>query len=152
MPTRDELMRLVASLPDEALPAAHMALTQFQTWPPAVPAEVEDAARDMEHRIEQRVERMRKRGSGGGGGTGFGSFGIDVGGAAPGPRRLRARHSTGYEQGAESVHESDILYDDDEFLLVDRIGRDPSDDSVTFTIELTGPDGTTRRHEHRYSR
>jgi hypothetical protein len=152
MATRDELHQFVSSLPDEALPAAHMALSQLQTWPPPLSAEVEDAARDMEHRLEQRVGRLRQRGSGGGGGIGFGSFGMDVGGGAPRPPRLRARHSTGYEQAGESVHESDIVHDDYEFVLVERISRDPSTDALIFTIELTGPDGTTQRHEHRYSR
>src|SRR5688572_7974793 len=37
MPTREQLQQLVLSLPDGALAAGHAALTELQTWPPAMP-------------------------------------------------------------------------------------------------------------------
>ena len=74
MPTRDELHQLIESLPDEAIPAAQMALTQFQTWPPLIPPELEARAQAMERRI-QRSEILRaEHPHSFGGGTGAMTF------------------------------------------------------------------------------
>ena len=148
MATRDELHQLVSLLPDEALPAAHAALTHFQTWPPPELVEMEQAAGDMERRMHEQIARLRE-GSGGGGG-GVGSFSLGLGSSSVDRRpRQRARYSSGYEHADESVHESAITHDAHEFTLIERIKA--TDREVAFTIELTGPDGTTARHEHRYN-
>jgi uncharacterized protein YkuJ len=146
MATRDELHRLVSSLPEEALLAAHAALTHFQTWPPPELAEVEKGAEEMERRMRDRIERMRE--SGGGGGVGSFSLGTGASSVDRG-RRQRARYSSGFERDGEVVHESVITHDAHEFTLLERISGDQH--QVTFTLELTGPDGTTARHEHRYT-
>jgi hypothetical protein len=144
MPTRDDLLRLVATLPEEALPAAEMALTQMQTWPPPELVELEEQARSFEERMNERFETMRQEHPFGGGGGG-GSFSL-------GPsRRARGRHSFGYEQDGEAVYASDIVHDDCTFTLVERIRHDETTDTVTFTLELTGPDGVKKAYEHRYN-
>ena len=148
MATRDELLRLVSTLPDEALPVVHDMLTRMQTWPPPVPAAVDSAAVDFERRMEERMESLRRDHPFAGGG-GFGSLTYEDG-PSGGVRRRRGRQSVGYEEHGQSVHVSDIAYDDCDFRLTERIRREAVSDTVSFTLELTGPDGTTTRHEHRY--
>ena len=144
MPSRDELIQLVATLPDEALAAAHMALTQMQTWPPPELAALEEQAKSFEERMNERFEKMRQDHPFGGGGVGGGSFTLGP------PRRARGRHSFGYEEAAETVYASDIVHDESTFTLVERIRNDEATHTVTFTLELTGPDGVKASHEHRY--
>jgi hypothetical protein len=143
MPTREELHQLVSSLPDDALFAAQMALTQMQVWPPPELARLEEQSKRVEERMKQRIERLRQDHpySGGGGG------GMFMGGSGA---QWRGRDSSSYDDDNESVHESAIVHDDCEFTLVERIRRDQVGGTVTFVIELTGPDGTTVRHEHRF--
>lgn len=143
MPTRDELLQLVATLPEEALAPAHMALTQMQTWPPPELVALEEQAKSFEERMNERFEKMRREHPFGGG-VGGGSFTLGP------PQRARGRHSFGYEEDAETVYASDIVHDDCAFTLVERIRNDEASHTVTFTLELTGPDGVTASHEHRY--
>jgi hypothetical protein len=145
MPTREELHHLIDSLPEEAIPAAHMGLMHFQTWPPPVPPEIEARAQAMERRTRERLERLRAEhpDSFGGGG---GSMTLST---EPGSR-IRARHSFSYDDGGDDVQESTIVHDGTEFTLVERVRRDEAGRTISFIIELTGPDGTTARHEHRY--
>jgi len=65
--------------------------------------------------------------------------------------RMRGRESFSYSDGGADVQESTIVHDGTEFTLVERIRRDDQTAVITFTLELTGPDGTTARHEHRYT-
>ena len=145
MPTREELRRLIESLPDEAIPAAHMALTQLQTWPPPIPPELESRMEAMERRTRKRAEMLRSEhphSFGGGGGTA--TFSTDPG------SHVRSRESFTYSDGNDDVQESMIVHDGAEFTLIERIRHDATAGEVSFVIELTGPDGTAARHEHRY--
>src|SRR5215813_11822618 len=87
MPTREELHKLVDSLPEGAFDAAHRALSNLQAWPPPALPDMET----MRKRQEQHREEVRNRmlaqqrpgtvgGFGGGGGyspkTGSGSHGM----------------------------------------------------------------------------
>jgi hypothetical protein len=147
MPTREELHQLIDSLPDEAIPLAHMALRQFQTWPPPFPPELDARAEAMERRARERSEMLRaEHPNSAGGGIGIGAM---TSSTEPGSR-IRGRHSFSYNDGGDDVRESTIVHDGSEFTLVERIRRDASAATLTFTLELTGPDGTTARHEHRY--
>jgi hypothetical protein len=127
MPTREELHRLIDSLPDEAIPAAHMALTQLQTWLPPIPPE-----------LESRMEAF-------GGGGGSVTFSAEPG------SHMRSRESFTFTDGEDDVQESTIVHDGVEFTLIERIRRDAVTGEMSFVIELAGPDGTTARHEHRYA-
>jgi hypothetical protein len=145
MPTREELHRLIDSLPDDAIPAAHMALTDFQTWPPPIPPELQQRTDAMERRLRERAEMLREEHPySSGGGNGLMTFST-----APGIH-IRARDSFSYTDGGEDVQESKIIHDGSEFTLIERIRRDTTAHIISFTIELTGPDGTTARHEHHY--
>jgi len=67
------------------------------------------------------------------------------------PGKNRGRQSFGYHDGGGEVHETNIFYDGLEFTVIERIRRDEAAGTVLFAIEVTGPDATTARHEHRYS-
>jgi hypothetical protein len=54
MPTREELHKLIDSLPDGALDAAHRSLTHFQVWLPTPPPTVEQWREQTHKRLEQR--------------------------------------------------------------------------------------------------
>jgi hypothetical protein len=57
MPTREELHKLIDSIPEGAMDAAHRLLSNLQTWPP--PTLPDMAA--MRKRHEDRRDEMRKR-------------------------------------------------------------------------------------------
>jgi hypothetical protein len=145
MPTRAELHQLIDSLPDDAIPAAHVGLTQLQTWPPPIPPEVEARAEAMERHFRERTEMFHAEHPGSmGGGIGEVTFSTEPG------SQIRGRHSFSYTEGADEVQESTIVHDGTEFTLIERIRRDQIGGAISFIIELTGPDGTTSRYEHRY--
>src|SRR5678815_2595748 len=56
MPTRDELHKLIDSLPEGAIETAHRILTNMQVWPPPPPPSVEE----MRQRMHQRMEDQRR--------------------------------------------------------------------------------------------
>ena len=61
MATREELHQLVSSLAEEALDAAHAALTCLQAGP-SLPLQDDMAALEQFHQAQQRVhERMQER-------------------------------------------------------------------------------------------
>jgi len=147
MPTREELKQLVSTLPEDALEAAHAHLTQLQAGLPKVP----DRAAALEHfqqmqaRHRQRLEEIANSHQGQCGvSIGGGSFSGDARG------KRRGRHGFGYQDGPDSVHETNIVHDDCAFTVIERIQRDAATRQVQFVIELTGPDGTTAHHVHRY--
>jgi hypothetical protein len=142
MPTREQLQRLVLTLPEEALAPAHAALTELQTWPPPIPAELER----VQQQAQAWMEEMRGQAAGGGG-IGAGGGGGFWGMSSPG--KVRGRHSFESGDSDESVTVSHIVHDGCEFTLVERI-RLVDSGRAQFVIELTGPDGTTARHEHHY--
>jgi hypothetical protein len=87
MPTREELHKLIDSLPDGALEAGHRLLSNLQTWPPpALPDVATMRKRHQEHREEagKRMIAQQRPGtisaSGGSGSynktTGSGSHGM----------------------------------------------------------------------------
>src|SRR6478752_6951960 len=54
MPTREELHKLVDSLPEAAVDPAHTMLSRMQVWPPPPPPSVEKMRKRMEERLEMR--------------------------------------------------------------------------------------------------
>jgi len=54
MPSREELHKLVDSMPEGAIDAAHRTLSHLQIWPPAPPPAVEEMRQRMKERIEER--------------------------------------------------------------------------------------------------
>ena len=147
MASREDLLQLVASLPEGAIDAAHRSLTGLQIWPPPPPPGREKALerfRLNQQRMEERMMAKMKPGECFVGG-GSGSFST-----GPGNRR-RGRHGFGYQDGEDIVYETNIVHDESEFTVIERFRRDPAAREVSFVLEVTGPDGRTSRHEYRYA-
>jgi len=144
MATREELRQLVESLPEGAIDAAHQTLTRLQIWPPPPPPGRDEALERFRQNRERAHERMMARMNPGEARVGGGTFS-----SAPGKKR--GRQSFGYHDGGDEVHETNVFYDGFEFTVIERIRRDEAAGTVLFAIEVTGPDATTARHEHRYS-
>ncbi len=143
MPTRDELIELVRTLPDEALPAAKEVLTQMQTWPPPVPEHIRTRAEAFEQMQELRREQLRDSGVGGVGG-GYAMFSD-----AP-DADWESRSSFSYDEDGEAVHETAISKWGCDFTLIERVRRDIPGRQAVFIVELSGPGGVTSRHEQRF--
>jgi|SRR5438093_1204133 len=73
MPTREELHKLIDTMPEGAIEAAHRMLSNLQVWPPAPPPGVEEMRKDMRKRMEERrlevMQRQKPGTVGGFGGT-----------------------------------------------------------------------------------
>src|SRR5436309_2407773 len=57
MPTREELHKLIDSMPEGAMETAHRSLSHLQLWPPPPPPE----AAEMRKRMEERRLEWRQR-------------------------------------------------------------------------------------------
>jgi hypothetical protein len=60
MSTREELHKLIDSMPDGALEVAHRDLLNFQVWPPPPPTPPPDMA-SMKKRLDEQYLEMKKR-------------------------------------------------------------------------------------------
>ena len=147
MPTREELRQLVSTLPEDALDAAHAHLSRLQAGLPKAPdrAAASERFQQMQARHRKRFEEIAIKNPG--------QCGISIGGGSlssvPGGKR-RYRHGFGYRDGPDSVHETNIVYDDCAFTVIERIQHDAAAHQVQFVLDVTGPDGATAHHVHRY--
>jgi hypothetical protein len=111
----------------------------------ANPGRSRDRAEAMEDRSRSRAEMLRtEHPNAFGGGTGSMTFSTHP------DSKMRGRESFNYIDGGDDVQESTIVHDGTEFTLTERIRTDSVAGAISFVIELTGPDGTTARHEHHY--
>src|SRR5207249_10493754 len=69
MTTRDELHKLVDSLSEGAMEAAHRVLTNLQVWPPPPPPDVQEMRKRMEVRRLEMRQGQRPGTTAGFGGT-----------------------------------------------------------------------------------
>src|SRR5215470_479121 len=56
MPTREELHKLIDSMPEGALEPAHLSLTHLQVWPPPLPPQMEELRQGYEKRLKEIQE------------------------------------------------------------------------------------------------
>ena len=61
MQSREDLHKLVDSLPEGAIEAAHRTLSQLQIWPPTPPPSVEEMRQRMRQRMEERRQEVMQR-------------------------------------------------------------------------------------------
>lgn len=54
MPSREELHRLIDSLPDGAIDPAHRTLSHLQVWPPAPPPDAQEIRERMQKNMDAR--------------------------------------------------------------------------------------------------
>jgi hypothetical protein len=59
MPTREELHKLIDSMPDGAIEAAHRMLNHMQVWPPPAPPGADEMRQRMKERRTQVMQRQK---------------------------------------------------------------------------------------------
>jgi hypothetical protein len=126
MPTREELHKLIESMPNGAMEAAHGVLSNLQIWPPVPPPDVQE----MRKRMQERRLELRQRQTPGtiavfGGNRhydsakGSGSFGLN------------------YWDGDSYVQETLRHHKGHELTVIERIRVDGQ--HLMYKHEITGP-------------
>ena len=130
MPTREDLHRLVDSLPEEALKLASNVLTGFQTWPPAPPAmppDLESFRANYSQREKERLESLGK-----------GIIGGFIGGRSFDPARGMGSASGTHWEGDTAVITTHRHYKGQFFTVVERIHIDEDRRVLIYKHEVTG--------------
>jgi hypothetical protein len=130
MPSREELYKLVDSLPEGAIEAANRTLSHLQVWPPAPPPDVQEMRQRMRQRLEERrlgaIERQRPGTIGGFGG----SSNYD-------PDRGSASSSFSHWDDDTFVTETLRRHKSYEFTVIERVRVDGT--HLIYKHEITGP-------------
>jgi hypothetical protein len=138
MPTREDLHKLVDSMPEGAMEAAHRMLTMAQVWPPTPPPGVEEMRNRMEAR---RLEVMRSQKPGTI--SGFGGSG-----------NFNPAKGVGYSsfsrwEGDTFVTEILRHHKGHEIKVIERIRVD--EQRLVYKHEITGPGDQHDEHEIAFS-
>jgi hypothetical protein len=135
--TREELHRLVDSLPEAALEPASASLQHFQIWPRQPPPEV--ARMRQEH--QQRMQRSMRPGTSGSGGGG-GGYSTGSGG------RIEDGHfSFSRPEDKTSVIETHHFRHGHEITITERLRMDDDGKALFYSSEIVGPKGKKQRQE-----
>jgi hypothetical protein len=130
MPTREELHKLIDSMPEGAIEAAHRALTNMQVWPPAPPPTVEEMRQQMRKRMdERRLEMMQRQKPGTIAGFG-GTSNYD-------PTKGAGASSFNYWDGDTYIQETYRRHLGHEFTVIERIRIDGQ--RLIYKHQITGP-------------
>ena len=135
--SREELHRLVDTLPEAALEPAEKALQHFQIWPRQPPPEVER----MQQEHQERMWRSMRPGTTGGAGGG-GSYSTGSGG------RVQSGHfSFSRWEDKTSVIETHHFHEGHEITVIERLRMDDDGRMLVYANEIVGPKGKTQGHE-----
>jgi hypothetical protein len=126
MQSREELHKLIDSMPEGAIEVAHQALSQLQVWPPTPPPDVQEMRRRMEERRREVMQRQRPGTIGGFGG----SSNYD-------PDRGSASSSFSHWDDDTFVTETLRRHKGHEFRVVERVRVDGT--HLIYKHEITGP-------------
>jgi hypothetical protein len=133
MPTRkEELHKLIDSLPEGALDAAHSALTHFQVWPPPSLPDMATMKKRMEDRRLEMRQRMEERQKG--------RRGLINGFAGRGnydPARGSASSSTSSSEDDTFVAQTYRQHKGHELMVIERIRLDGK--RLIYKHEVIGP-------------
>lgn len=137
MSFRDELHRLVDTLPEGALEAGKKGLEYFQTWPPQQPPRVEEM---REQQLERMLTSIRLGTSGTG--CGGGSYTVGQGGNIE-------SGSFGFTRWDDktAVNETHRFHSGHEITITERLRMSEDAKALVYAHEVVGRDGTTERHE-----
>jgi len=139
MVTREELHRLVDSLPDAAFETAQQMLTRFQVWPPprpAMPPELERFREEVRHRYEKATEGKR------------GIFGMTAGGGFDPTRGSGSTGST-YWEDETMITETLRLHKGHQLVITERIRLD-ANKTLVYAHSIRGPGNKMDQHEIRF--
>jgi hypothetical protein len=136
MPDRSRLHELVDTLPEAAIAMEEGGLEHLQMWPPSAPPQV----RAINEAHMQRMRESMRPGTAGGGGGG-GSYRM-----GPGGRIEHGHQSNSHWEGDAVVIESHRFHAGHELVIEERV-RLVDGTQLAYSHEITGPDGSTERHE-----
>jgi hypothetical protein len=128
MQSREELHKLVDSLPEGAVEAAERVLRNIQVWPP-VPPDPVNLRKRMEERRSEIRQKMKPGTIGGFGGSG----GYD-------PTRGSGSSSFHYWDGDTFVEETHRHHRGHKLEIVERLQLQPGKQLI-YKHEITGPGG-----------
>jgi len=138
MPTREELHRLVDSLPDGAFQTAHRILSSLQTWPPPPPPTMPP---DLESFRENYVQRERERLES----LGKGRIGGFIGGRNFDPSRGSGYASGTHWEGDTAVVTTHRHFKGQFFTVIERIHIDEDRRVLIYKHEVTGNNKSDQR-------
>jgi hypothetical protein len=139
--SREELHRLVDSLPEDAMEPARQGLEHLQIWPPPIHPELEQMRLEYRERILKAKQRNASGGSylGGGGEGGYSN--------ASGGRMQNGHLSFSHVEENSTVVESLRSYHGYEIAITERLRMSDDGKSLHYTNEIAGPGGKTQRQE-----
>jgi hypothetical protein len=137
---REELHRLVESLPEGALENARKILDRFQTWPPQPPPQVEQM-RQRQAEIMRRIQRLGFTGGVGGGG----SYNSRQSGAV-----RFGHHSFGYHEDGAMVRETHHFYEGIEITALERMRLGEDRRTMFYASTVTGPGNQEFKQELKF--
>jgi hypothetical protein len=129
MPTREELHKLIDSLPEGAIELAHRDLLNFQVWPPPPPSPPSDVAsmkKRLEEEMSKHMESRTKRRA---------VFGF--GGGSYDPARGSGSLSMSSWDGDTSMVLTIQRLQEHELMTIERIRADGQ--RLIYKHEVTGP-------------
>ena len=138
MPTREELHKLIDSMPEGAMEAAHRSLTQLQVWPPTPSPTVEEWRNQTRKRMEERRTEWKQR-QRPGTVAGFG------GGSNYNPDTGVGSSSFHYWETDTFVAETLRRHKGHEVTVIERIRLDG--DHLIYKHEISGPGGKRDERE-----
>jgi hypothetical protein len=134
MQSREELHKLVDTLPEDAVEAAERVLRNFQVWPPVPPDPVNLRKRMEERRLEM-TQKLKP-------GT-IGGFGVSSG---YDPTRGSGSSSFNYWDGDTFVAETRRHHQGHELTIIERLQLQAAKQLV-YKHEITGPGGKRDERE-----
>jgi hypothetical protein len=143
MTSRDDLHRLVDSLPEGAFPSIRFGLELLQSWPehPSTQQVMTKMREFMKERGKERslfagtVPAM----------AGLGLFGLAQGNKIPGGNTFS------YTDGDTYVLDTKLNHRGHQIKTTERLRLDREDRKFHYAIEVTGPDGQFARHEFAFA-
>jgi hypothetical protein len=135
---REELHKLVDSLPDAALENAQQMLVRFQVWPPprpAMPPELERFRDEVRQRQEESVKGKR------------GVFGMTAGGGFDPTRHSGSMGST-YWEDQTMIIETLRLHKGQQLAVTERIRLDNR--TLRYSLSVRGPGDKVDQHDLRF--
>jgi hypothetical protein len=139
--SRDELYRLIDTLPEAALEHAKGMLDHLQTWPPQPPPEIDRIRRQQQERMHQ-VARPGFAMSGGSGGSYM---------LGPGGHVRNGHHSFGYQENGAAVHETHHFHEGLEITITERMRLGENGKTLIYDNAIVGPDGERHTQDITFS-
>ena len=139
--SRDELYRLIDTLPEAALEHAKGMLDRLQTWPPQPPPEIDRIRRQQQERMHQVARPGFAMASGSGG-----SYTLGAGGHV-----RNGHHSFGYPENGAAVRETHHFYEGLEITITERMRLGENGKTLIYDNAIVGPDGERHTQDITFS-